>query len=417
MGSSTFLNESAATGSTPHSRTRGSFKLHVDPLLVITVASLLIFGLLMVYSSSWPIGIQNGDPGFVLNNQLRWAVVGVIALGVLTFVDYHRLAQFALPIMLITILLLIVVLFVNPNPNVPGRTLLKNSVQPSEMAKLAIIIYLSVWLVSKKDQLNKLTLGLLPLMTIVAITAAIIVVQPDLSAAATVVLLGITLFFLTGSDVRQIALLLLVIALVGLLVVNLSSTGRQRLADFQSGWRDPIEASYHVQRAFEAIVNGGIFGVGIGKGTTKFTGLPVPWTDSIFAVITEETGLLGAIFIVGAYLMFIWRGFVIAQHAPDMMGKLMAAGITCWIGLEAIINMGVLINLAPMAGNALPLVSAGGSSLVTTMVGIGILMSIGRLGSTSPAASDGRSFNAVVDLRGRDRRRSVPRRSRFTGAR
>jgi len=417
MGSSTFVSETAATGSTTRSRTRGSFKLHVDPLLVITVASLLIFGLLMVYSSSWPIGIQNGDPGFVLNNQLRWAVVGVIALCALTFLDYHRLAQFALPIMLVTILLLIVVLFVNPNPNVPGRTLFKNSVQPSEMAKLSIIIYLSVWLVSKKDQLNKFTLGLVPLMTIVAFTASIIILQPDLSAAATVVILGITLFFLTGSDVRQIALLLLVIALVGLLVVNFSSTGRQRLADFQSGWRDPIEASYHVQRAFEAIVNGGIFGVGIGKGTTKFTGLPVPWTDSIFAVITEETGLIGAIFTVGAYLVFIWRGFVIAQHAPDMMGKLMAAGITCWIGLEAIINMGVLINLAPMAGNALPLVSAGGSSLVTTMVGIGILMSIGRLGGSSSAASNGRAFDAVVDLRGRDRRRSVPRRGRFTGAR
>ncbi len=136
-----------------------------------------------------------------------------------------------------------------------------------------------------------------------------------------------------------------------------------------------------MQRVFEAIIRGGAFGVGIGKSITKFTGLPVPWTDSIFAVIVEETGMIGGVRRPGLYMFILWRGLKIARRAPDQFGRLLAGGVTLWIVFEALINMGVMVNLFPFAGNALPLISYGGSSLVATMTGIGIFMNIAPFSS------------------------------------
>ncbi len=165
----------------------------------------------------------------------------------------------------------------------------------------------------------------------------------------------------------------------------------------------------------EAVVRGGLFGVGIGKGTTKFTGLPVPWTDSIFAVIAEETGLIGAVLVIALYLVLLWRGLKIAQRAPDGLGFLLASGVTIWITLEALINIGVMVNIIPFAGNALPLMSAGGSSMTMTLAGIGILINVSRTNGRRSSTKEGRTFGAVIDLRRRDWRRSVPRNRRSAG--
>jgi cell division protein FtsW len=155
-------------------------------------------------------------------------------------------------------------------------------------------------------------------------------------------------------------------------------------------------------------VNGGWFGVGIGNARTKLTGLPVPPTDSIFAVVGEETGVIGAAALVGLYVTILWRGLGIARRAPDQLGTLLAAGLSLWLAMEAFVNMAVMLNLLPFAGNALPFISAGGSNLVVSFVAIGILMNISRL-SDRVKQEEGRSFVAVVDLRRRNRRRSVPR--------
>jgi cell division protein FtsW len=163
------------------------------------------------------------------------------------------------------------------------------------------------------------------------------------------------------------------------------------MSDYVSGLQDPVQASYHVQRSIESIVKGGLFGVGIGRATTKFTGLPVAPTDSIFAVIVEETGLLGAGLVVSLYIIILWRGLIIAQNAQDKLGKLLASGLSFWIFLEAIINMGVMVNLLPFAGNALPLISAGGSSLTTTLASVGIILNVGMI--SVKARSEGRFFH------------------------
>ena len=160
--------------------------------------------------------------------------------------------------------------------------------------------------------------------------------------------------------------------------VQASPTGRIRVESYLEGLRDPLESSYHVRRSLEAFVKGGWVGVGIGKADTKLTGLPVPPTDSIYAVIGEEMGVVGAVFVLALYGGLLWRGLEIAQRAPDLLGSLLAAGLTIWIVLEAFINMAVIVGLLPFAGNALPFISAGGSSLVVSLIAMGIVLNISR---------------------------------------
>jgi cell division protein FtsW len=177
-----------------------------------------------------------------------------------------------------------------------------------------------------------------------------------------------------------------------------------------------MQASYHVQRSFEAIVNGGWFGVGIGRAQSKLTGLPVPPTDSIFAVIVEEVGLLGALFLISLYAMLVWRGLVIARRAPDMLGTLLATSLVLWIGIEAGINMAVMVGLLPFAGNALPFVSAGGSNLVSSLAAVGILTNISRQrGQARMIEEEWRPYSAATYLRRRNRRGRVPRPRRAPG--
>jgi len=330
-------------------------------------------------------------------------------------VDYHYWSRFALWAMLGTILLLLGVLVVNEVLNNASRTIYNGSIQPSELAKIVTVVYLSVWLYSKRAQLHQISFGLLPLAAILGFLGGLILIQPDLSATVTIVILGGLMFFLAGGELRQIVILMIVTLIVGWAVVQVSATGSQRIADYMAGLKDPTESSYHVRRSYEAFVKGGWLGVGLGRAETKLTGLPVPPTDSIFAVVGEETGVVGAVALVSLYLAFLWRGLTISRRAPDQMGALLAAGLCLWIAWEAFVNMAVMVNLLPFAGNALPLISAGGSNMLVTMAAIGILMNISRL-SEKRKEDDGKLFHAVVNLRGRNRRRSVSGAGRASSA-
>ena len=343
----------------------------------------------------------------IFNRQLVWLALGLIIMTGLTFIDYHLLAKFVVPMMGVTLLLLFAVIFVNEKWNGASRTLINGSIQPSELAKLVTILYLSVWLNARKEQISNIYFGLLPLAGILGFLGGLIIVQPDLSAVVTIFALGGLMFFLAGGEIRQIAIFLVVAVLIGILVIQVHPTGQERIADYMVGLKDPTQGSYHMQRSLEAFVNGGWFGVGIGKATTKLTGLPVPPTDSIFAVVGEEIGVFGASMLVLLYGLLLWRGLSIARRAPDNLGAMIAAGIATWICLEAFINMSVLVNIVPFAGNALPFISAGGSNLMASLAGIGILLNISRL-SIRNKEEKGKVFNAVVDLRRRDGRRRVP---------
>jgi cell division protein FtsW len=391
-------------------------RLEFDVPLVLLTISLVVFGLLMVYSASWDFAYKNQNESlYYFERQVYWLLLGIVALFAGALIKFTFWTRLALPGLVISIVGLILVLLIGDERHGAIRGLSAGSYQPSELAKLAIIIYLSVWLYNRRDQLKDVWLGLIPLGTILGVVGGLITLQPDLSAVMTIGLLGMLMFFLAGGDLRQIILLVVFGFLIGVVVYNVMPNARVRIDFYWSGVFNLLEAHPHVQRALEAFVNGGWFGVGIGKSMTKLTGLPFPHTDSIFAVIGEEVGTIGSSFLVLAYLGILWRGLRIASRSQDQLGRLLAAGLTFWIAMEALINMGVMVGLLPFAGNALPLISSGGSNMLVTLAAIGIMLNISRQVEQTQVQEE-RAFDAIVDLRRRDRRRSVSRPGRSTSA-
>jgi cell division protein FtsW len=391
-----------------------------DLILVAVVIAICIFGLLMVFSASTDYSLQayldtkgpDVAPYYIFYKQLVLMLVGVIFAIVLARLDYQIFRKLAVPMMIITLGLLLAVLIFGEDVLGSKRTFVSGSLQPSELAKLVTIIYLAVWLYSKRELLNSVVLGLLPLGVILGFVGGLIILEPDLSAAITIIIIGGLLFFLAGGDLKQIFILVLAAMVVGWMVVQFSQTGQDRLSEYLAGLKDPLQSSDHMLYSLESMVNGGFFGVGIGNAALKVEGLPFAATDSIFAVIVEELGLVGAAVLIILYGVLIWRGVKIAERAPDMLGKVLAGGLTFWIGIEAIINMAVMVGLMPFAGNALPFVSAGGSSLLSFLAAIGILVGISRqAGKKSPETNvkERRSYGASADLRRGNRRRSLPR--------
>jgi cell division protein FtsW len=272
--------------------------------------------------------------------------------------------------------------------------------------------------------------GMAPFAVIVGIVVTLILLQPDLSAAGTVLVIATLMFFIAGADLFQMGLVSLVGATTVLalmqLPISIAVTGRQRLADYLSGLQDLTQASWHVKQAAIAFVNGGLFGRGLGESHQKFGFLPTPHTDSIFAIIGEELGLVGCALVIALFAVLVWRGFHIAAQARDPLGATLAAGITCWLTFEALVNVAVMVGAFPFAGNALPFISYGGSNLVVTLTAVGILLSIsgraeatpisrrvrmtGGLHEQGPRAEAGR--NAAFDISRRDRRGRVSRTGR-----
>jgi cell division protein FtsW len=406
MGQTTFVKPGNVQSKDIRKSLRTS---RIDLPFVLIVICLIAIGLLAVYSTSWVQSkLLYGSPHAFALRQILWTIIGSSVAAFLAFYDYHKLKDLSLIIMGVTIILLIIVLL--PFAGSLGRNLIQNSVQPSELAKAVIVIYLAVWLDARKDVLNSFTLGFIPMISIVGIVGGLILIQPDASAVLTVFILGGLLFFFAGGNLRQIFLLVIMASAIGYLVVLISGK-MDRITLFIGSLGDVSAAPEQIQRAIQAISRGGLFGVGIGNSITKDTGLQVAWTDSIFAVITEETGLIGATTVIGLYMALLWRGLEIANRAPDLLGRLLASGMTIWIAIEALINISVMLSLIPVAGNALPFISMGGSSMVTSLAAVGIILNISRAAKkeTKKSAPVERTSSAASDMRRRNGRRSVSR--------
>ncbi|HBG73918.1 MAG: hypothetical protein A2X25_03335 [Chloroflexi bacterium GWB2_49_20] len=415
MGSGAFVKQS------PRPQAGKGHRLNlagIDLVLFATMLALAGFGILMVYSASTDFSLVMLDeiPTYLFQKQVAWFALGSVIAALLALVDYHYFQKIAVPLIFLTIGSLILVLVGNELKNGAVRTISNGSIQPSELAKLATIIYLSVWLYNKKDTLHVLGLGLIPLAVIIGVISGLILLQPDLSATMTIIMLGVLLFFLADGDLKQIGMMLLIALVCVGLILMVSSTGQARVASYIEFLRDPTQAEPQLRQSLGAIVNGKFFGVGLGRSNAKLTGLQLPHSDSIFAVLVEETGLLGTICLISLYGFILWRGMRISKNAPDMLGSLMAAGLTFWIVIEAAINMGAIVGIFPLAGTALPFISYGGSSLLSFLAAIGILMNISRQSGKTAQIDERRSYSASVDLRGRDRRRRVsrPRRTAST---
>ncbi|UYN89756.1 MAG: cell division protein FtsW [Anaerolineales bacterium] len=375
-------------------------ELNFDVPMALAIFALVVFGLLMVYSASWDFSLSEyDDPTFMFRRQMVTMTIGLVGGLAAYFIDYRFWRKYAIPLIAGTIISLLVVLVVNEVRFGSARALSGGSYMPGEVAKVATILYLSVWLSSKREQLAHVGRGIVPLGAIVGLMAGLILLQPDFSAAATMVVLGGMMFFLAGGSIKQIIFMLAGASVLASLFVSVSTTSQVRISSYLDSLQDPTQANSHVLRSFEAFVKGGWFGVGIGLADTKLTGLPVPPTDSIFAVVGEELGLVGCAILALLYGVVLWRGMVIAHRAPDMLGALIAGGITVWITMEAFINMGVMVGLLPFAGNALPLISFGGSSLVSVLGALGVVMSVSR---TSSAKSQ--KEERIIDATTRGRR-------------
>lgn len=375
----------------------------IEYVLLGTVLALVLIGLLMIFSVTFPLKLQVGqsEPWRDFVNQAIYALVGLGALGVCARLDYRVWQRFAVPLMLVALVLLVVVLFAPPINN-SRRWLLGGSVQPAEFAKFAMVVYMAAWLSSKGEKLRQITYGLLPFAIIVGSVCGLIVLEPNFSTAALIALCALAMFFIAGADLVQ--LLLLGIIGSGAAAVVVVNTPYQ-LKRFMIFLQPLEEGAYQVGQALSALGSGGLLGNGLGRGYAKFGFVPTPQNDFIFALLGEELGLVGTWFVLGLFLLLVYCGFAIAAQTQDRFGQLLATGLTFWLFLQAFVNIAVVTGVLPPTGVPLPFISAGGSALIIALVAVGVLVSIAR-------AETVKGSYATFDFGWRHRGTRVPRADR-----
>lgn len=355
------------------------FTKRIDYPLIIILASLLLIGLLMVYSSSFDFAsrVLDQQPTYFFGKQIIWTLLGVAGMIVMMSIDYHIWRRFSVSLMGGTLLLLILLLIVGQERFGSVRTLFEGSVQPSELCKLIIIIYVADWLSSKGERLRMVTYGLVPFAILIGVVASLIVMQPDFSTAILIVVTAIAMFFIAGADIVQLGIGLIFGGATFGFLISRSEHALARVKVYL-GSLGGADVGYHVQQNLDALRAGGITGTGLGDGVYKLGILPLAHNDSIFAVLGEELGLIGCLLVVGLFVALAYRGFQIALEAPDDFGTVLAAGLTCWLIFQALINFAVITNTLPFTGIPLPFISYGGSSLAVSMTGVGLLLGISR---------------------------------------
>jgi cell division protein FtsW len=389
---------------------RGGLEYH---LLVVVTLGLVAFGLVMVYSaSSARAALANDDPAYYLKRQAVYAFLGIVALAVFSRTDYRRLRYLVPPLLLASFALLVAVLVVGIAVNGARRwlTLGPATLQPSELAKLALVLWLAAYL-SRSPAPRSLGELIRPIGVVFGAALGLILVEPDLGTAISIVVMLAAVLVVAGTRFSTLAGAGAIgVGLIGA-AIWLEPYRRERILSFLDPWQDPQGAGFQSVQAMLALGSGGFLGVGLGESVQKVYYLPEASTDMIFAIIGEELGLLGAFAVLGAFVVFGYAGFNVALACRDPFGKLLAAGITALICGQAAVNVSAVMGLAPLTGIPLPLVSYGGSSLVVLLASVGILLNI----AVNHAAAD--SSAKVPDRRGRDRRaRPAGARSRRVAA-
>lgn len=391
-----------------------------DLVLVVVVLALTLVGIAMVYSASGIKALDAlDDPRYFLGWQSVWAAIGLVGMIAATRVDYHRYRVFALPLLAVAIALLVAVLIPSIGTNVNGasRWLRVGPVglQPAELAKLALILYLSFWLGARRDRIGQggTAIGF---VISAGLVVGLVFAEPDLGTTIVIGAIALVMFFAAGARLWMfgaLATLSGVLALAG----ALSHPERvERLMTFIDPWKDPRNAGYQAIQMLYGLALGGVSGEGLGAGREKFGFLPFPYTDSIFAILGDELGLIGTLSVILLFLVLAYRGVRIALRAPDAAGALIATGITTWLVFQAWVNMAVVASLIPMTGITLPFISYGGSSLCVGLIAVGILLNVGRQAApaTAPVSRaprrrrDGRARQPAARDRGgagRDRSR------------
>ena len=390
----------------------GQFFL-IDYWMLLATVGLLIIGMLMVYSTTFDIGLLwHGDPSYFFNSQLQALGLGLVCSIIALRFDYHILRKISVPMLLVTLLLLVIVLLFGERILGARRGLFSGSIQPSEIAKIATLLYFAHWLSSKGDRIKNLTYGLVPFSVITGIVCALIVLQPDLGTAGLIAIVAFTLFFIAGADLKQFAIAGLIGSGAFLFLVTTLPHAAARIESFKVAWQDPLQAGWQVQQSVVALGTGGWFGVGLGQGTQKFGPLPAAHTDGVFAILGEELGLFGCMLVIGLLALLAWRGIRTAYGARDTYGFLLAVGLTTWLITQALINMAVITAVMPFTGMPFPFLSYGGSSLVISMLAVGILLSISRDANMNVKVQSWKPIRETLreslDMRRRNGRTHIP---------
>ncbi len=354
-----------------------------DASVLLVTMVLALLGLVMVFSASGVVaGNRFHDPLYFLKRQLAWLAFGSLLLHVASRLDYAVWRKLALPMVACSAVLLILVLVPSIGVSVKGsRRWLRLgplSVQSAEFAKLVVVVYLAAYLAKKEERLREWREGLLPPLIVSGLLGGLIVWQPDLGTAIVIGLVTMALLFLGGARLLHLSGLVLSGLALLFALVRTSPYRWQRLMTFVDPWKDPTDAGFQMTQSFLAFGSGGFFGIGLGESKQKLFFLPEGHTDFMLALVGEELGLLGTAFVIVLFMILVFKGFQIAGRAREPFGRYLALGITLLLALQVLINAGVVTGLLPTKGLTLPLMSYGGSSLLVSLVGIGILLSISR---------------------------------------
>jgi cell division protein FtsW len=347
-------------------------------LLVLVTLGLVAFGLVMVYSASSARALLSADaPSYYLKRQAIYAVMGLVALVILSRFDFHRLRHATQPLLAVTFVLLVAVLAIGTAVNGARRWIPIGfmNFQPSELAKLVLALWTAALLARRPAPR---TLGELakPIGVVVGLACALILIEPDLGTAIAIAIMVSAILVVSGTRLRLLASAAGIATSVVLLAIWLEPYRRERIFSFLDPWHDPQGAGFQSVQSMIALGSGGFFGVGLGESVQKIYYLPEASTDMIFAIVGEELGLIGAMGVIAAFAVFAYAGFNIALHCRDPFGKRLAAGITALICGQAAVNVSAVMGIAPLTGIPLPFVSYGGSSLVVGLAAVGILLNI-----------------------------------------
>lgn len=358
-----------------------------DKILLATVILLSVFGLIMISSASVVVSYNNfGYNHYYLSHQFLYGFLpGMAFLFLFKKYDYHIFRKYAAFLLIATVILLFLVFVPDLGFGLKGASRWISfggvSIQPSEIAKLTFILYLAAWLEGRGKNPKTASNALIPFVVIIAIISIPLALQPDIGTLCMIVLIGVVMYFISGAKISHI----FTIAFCGILgliaLIKIAPYRMDRLMVFLHPELDPQGTGYQVNQALLALGSGGIFGLGFGHSRQKFNYLPEPIGDSIFAVVGEELGLIGLTIVIILFLVFAFRGFKIASKAKDNFGKFVAVGITSWITFQAMMNIAAITSLIPLTGIPLPFVSYGGSALVMSLAGVGILLNISKKGN------------------------------------
>ena len=359
----------------------------IDPLIVGITLALSLGGLVMVFSASGVMAENKfTNATYYLQRQIVWMLLGFGVLLVGSFIDYRQWKRWIPMVVGGCIVGLLLVLAVGPQINGARRWLALGffSIQPTEMAKLAVVLYLAAFLSNPQRRVTDWQRGFLPPVAMVGIMCGLIVVEPDLGSTVVISLVFVSMMYLAGARVRHLAYLGGPMILGVGALIWMSPERWERMTTFMNPFADRQGAGYQLVQSILALENGGLFGVGLGQGKQKLMFLPEGHTDFVLALVGEELGLMGTCGLLALFAILVCKGFRVAALAPDLFGRYLALGITMLLGIQALINAGVVSGLLPTKGLTLPLVSYGGSSLLVTMLALGILLSVARQGRAGP---------------------------------